>query len=397
MISRQNPKTKEDKKQESVYLDTRLQIIFGITLIAVLGVSSITPAFPLIVKDLNISTQSIGLLITVFTLPGIFLTPVMGALADRFGRKKILIPSMMLFGVAGGACALAHDFSLLLVLRFFQGVGAASLGSLNVTIIGDLYSGNKRTEAMGYNASVLSVGTALYPAIGGVLAVLGWHYPFLLPLVAVPLGFLVLFSLKNPEPKNSQDLKKYLQSAWKSLKKRRVAVLLIASSVTFIILYGSYLTYIPILLGHEFRASPLIIGLIMSAMSLITAVTSSQLGRLAKIYSKKTLIRAAYILYGSALVLYPFVPKLWLLLIPTVIFGIAHGMNIPSIQTLLAEMAPMEYRAAFMSVNGMALRLGQTLGPVLVGMVFVFWGIKGAFFAGAGFSFAAFLLLVIVK
>ncbi len=394
MISREKPKPKEIKKQRPIYLDANLQVIFGVTLMAVLGVSSITPAFPVIIKDLNISTQSIGLLITVFTLPGIFLTPVMGALADRFGRKRILIPSMMLFGVAGGACALAHDFSLLLVLRFFQGVGAASLGSLNVTIIGDLYSDNERTEAMGYNASVLSVGTAVYPAVGGVLAVMGWHYPFLLPLVAVPLGILVLFSLKNPEPRNSQDLKKYLRNAWKSIRKRQVVVLLIASSATFIILYGSYLTYIPILMGHSFNASPLIIGLIMSAMSLTTAVISSQLGKLAKTYSKKTLIGVAYILYGLALVIYPFVPNLWLLLIPTVIFGIAHGMNIPSIQTLLAELAPMEYRAAFMSVNGMVLRLGQTLGPVLMGMIFAVWGIEGAFFAGAGFSFAAFFLML---
>ena len=393
MVSRENPKPKQIKKQRPIYLDSNLQVIFGVTLMAVLGVSSITPAFPVIVKELNISARSIGLLITVFTLPGIFLTPVLGALADRFGRKRILVPSMILFGIAGGACALAHDFSHLLVLRFFQGVGAASLGSLNVTIIGDLYSGNERTAAMGYNASVLSVGTAVYPAVGGVLAVMGWHYPFLLPLVALPLGILVLFSLKNPEPKNKQDLKKYLRNAWKSLKKRQVVVLLVASSVTFIILYGSYLTYIPILMGHSFNASPLIIGLIMSAMSLTTAITSSQLGKLAKTYSKKNLIKTAYVIYGLALLIYPFVPKLWLLLIPTIIFGIAHGMNIPSIQTLLAELAPMEYRAAFMSVNGMVLRLGQTLGPVLMGMLFTVWGIKGAFFAGAGFSFAAFFLM----
>jgi ACDE family multidrug resistance protein len=247
---------------------------------------------------------------------------------------------------------------------------------------------------MGYNASVLSVGTASYPAIGGVLALLGWHYPFVLPIVAVPLGFLVLFSLKNPEPKNSQDLKKYLRSAWKSIRKRRVIVLLIASSITFIILYGSYLTYIPILLGYEFKASPLIIGLIMSAMSLTTAVTSSQLGRLAKAYSKKNLIKTAYVIYGLALLIYPFIPKLWLLLIPTVIFGIAHGMNIPSIQACLAEFAPMEYRAAFMSVNGMVLRIGQTLGPAIMGMLFTVWGVEGVFFAGAGFSFAAFFLML---
>jgi MFS transporter, ACDE family, multidrug resistance protein len=55
----------------------------------------------------------------------------------------------------------------------------------------------------------LSVGTASYPAIGGALALLGWHYPFALPLLAVPLALLVLFSLLNSEPHNEQDLKEY--------------------------------------------------------------------------------------------------------------------------------------------------------------------------------------------
>jgi MFS transporter, ACDE family, multidrug resistance protein len=58
-------------------------------------------------------------------------------------------------------------------------------------------------------------------------------------------------------------------------------------------------------------------------------------------------------------------------------------------------MAPIEYRAAFMSINGMVLRLGQTLGPVFMGLTFTVWGIQGAFLAGAGFSVAAFVLLLI--
>lgn len=85
-------------------------------------------------------------------------------LADRYGRKKILVPSLMLFGIAGGACMFTRDYHILLICRFFQGTGAASLGALNVTVIGDLYSGKERTTAMGYNASVLSIGTATYPA-----------------------------------------------------------------------------------------------------------------------------------------------------------------------------------------------------------------------------------------
>ncbi|MFO7866264.1 MAG: MFS transporter [Candidatus Aminicenantes bacterium] len=246
------------------------------------------------------------------------MTPVLGVLADRFGRKRILIPSLLMFGIAGGACALARDFNLLLGLRFLQGMGAASLGSLNVTLIGDLYSGDRRAAAMGYNASVLSVGTASYPAVGGVLATFAWYYPFVLPLVAVPLGFLILFSLKNPEPKAKLSFKKYMSQAWNSIKRRRVMVLLAASSITFIILYGSYLTYFPFLAGRSFQVTPLIIGLMMSVMSLTTAVTSSQLGKLAKKYSKNNLIKTGYAVYGTALIVFLLVPKLWMLIIPSV-------------------------------------------------------------------------------
>jgi predicted MFS family arabinose efflux permease len=129
-------------------------------------------------------------------------------------------------------------------------------------------------------------------------------------------------------------------------------------------------------------------------MSLTTALTSSQLGKLSKVCSKRTILKSAFILYALALVIFPLVPTIWALLLPTTIFGIAHGVNIPSIQTILAELTPMEHRAAVMSVNGMALRLGQTLGPLLMGIIFVLWGMASVFYAGAGFSIAAFILVV---
>ena len=382
--------------QRSLYRDPNLQIIFFVTLMAVLGVSSITPAFPKIVRELNVSSQAIGLLITVFTLPGVFLTPVLGVLADRFGRKKILVPSLFLFGLAGGACAFTQSFNVLLIFRFLQGVGAASLGSINTAIVGDLYSDKERIVAMGYNASVLSIGTATYPALGGTLAIIGWNYPFFLPLMAIPVGVFVLLWLKNPEPENKQSFKEYLKNALQSVKNRQVIGLFIASIITFIILYGPYLTYFPLLLGHSFAASSLVIGVLMSSMSLTTALTASQLGKLSKIFSERTLIKAAFFLYSFALLLITFVPKLWVFLVPTIIFGIAQGINIPHIQTLLAGLAPMEYRAAFMSINGTVLRLGQTLGPVIMGIIFGFWGIEGVFYSGAGFSIAMFVIMLIM-
>lgn len=274
--------TSPDNNRRPVYLDKNLLIIFAVTLMGLLGVSSITPAFPKIAKELNISPQDIALLVTVFTFPSIVLTPILGVLADRFGRKKILVPSLILFGIAGVACAFAHDFNLLLILRFLQGIGAASLNSLNVTIIGDLYSGQERTAAMGYNASVGSIGTSSYPVLGGAIAGWGWNYPFMLPILAVPIGLLVLFSLKSPEPRSQQNFLEYLRAAVGNFKNRQFFGLFFSTVVTFILLMGSLVSFMPLLMGDAFQASTLTIGIILASMSATITIASLQLGRLAR-------------------------------------------------------------------------------------------------------------------
>lgn len=379
-------------KQKKVFQDKNLQIIFLVSLIAVLGVSSVTPAFPKLANELNVLPQNIGFLVTAFTFPSVVLGPIIGLLADRLGRKKILIPSLMLFGIAGTTCAFVRDFNLLVLLRLLQGIGAASLLSLSVTLIGDLYSGERRTAAMGYNASVSSIGTALYPTIGGALAVMGWYYPFMLPFVAIPVGFLALFLLKNPEPKSEQNLKQYLKNALPILKNRHILGLFIASAANFSLLYGAYVTYLPTLLEGSFKASSLTIGLMLSSISVAIAITSSQLGKLARRFPEKSLIKASFVFYGLALLIIPFVNNLWLLLIPTTIFGIGLGIGFPSIQTLLAELAPREYLGTVISINGTFFGLGQTLGPLLMGIAFGVGGINSVFFAGVGLAIASLIV-----
>jgi ACDE family multidrug resistance protein len=373
-----------------VYRDRNLQIIFTITLMGVLGVASITPAFPRIIRELRLKPGQIGLLITVFTLPGIFLSPFLGILADRFGRKRILVPSLVLFAVAGGSCGLVRDFHHLLILRFFQGVGASALAALSATVIGDLYEGRTRAAAMGYNASVLSVGTAGYPAFGGALALFGWYYPFYLPVLALPVAWLVLFRLDSPEPTGKLRLKEYLAGAGAVLANRRVVGVFLVSVATFIILYGSLLTFFPLIASERFGASTMAIGLLMSAMSVTTAITSSQLGRLTKRFSEAVLIRTSFLLYGAALSVIPATPTLELYLVSAFIFGLGHGVNIPSIYSLMAGYAPMEHRGVLMSVNGTVLRLGQTMGPLVMGLAFTLWGITGPFYVGAALALLVF-------
>ena len=378
----------QQKKQPNLYKDKNLQIVFLVSLIAILGVASITPAFPKLREALNVPAPNIGLLITFFTFPTVVLGPIIGILADRLGRKKILVPSLLLFGIAGAACAFARDFNLLLLLRFLQGIGAAPLLSLSVTLIGDLYTGARRATAMGYNASVSSIGTATYPIIGGTLATMGWNYPFILPMVAIPVGLLVLFGLKNPEPKGERNLKEYLRNALKTLKNRQLAGLFIASAANFVLLYGAYVTYLPLLIQNSFNSTAFVIGLLLSSVSVAIAFTSSQLGRLTRRFSEATLIRASFVFYAVALLIIPFMPSIWLLLIPTTIFGVGLGIGFPSIQTLLAALAPKEYLATVISVNGTFFGLGQTLGPLLMGVAYGIGGINSVFYAGVCFAIA---------
>ena len=81
--------------------DRRLFVIFSITLVGVMGVASLTPALPKISQAFDLNKSEVALLISAFTFPGIFLTPFAGVLADRLGRKTVLIPSLFIFGLAG--------------------------------------------------------------------------------------------------------------------------------------------------------------------------------------------------------------------------------------------------------------------------------------------------------
>lgn len=223
---------------------------------------------------------------------------------------------------------------------------------------------------------------------------LGWHYPFFFPVVAIPVAIWVLVSLNPPKVGSGLSLGKYLSGVGKYLANRNVIALFLVSVFTFIILYGSYLTYLPLILNDKFSAKPWEIGLIISIGSIATALTAPQLGKLSGRFSYKTLLIFANGLYILSMVLIPFIWAKWLMMLVTIIFGMAMGINIPGIQTLLAGSVPIQYRAAFMSVNGSVLRLGQTLGPVLTGLAYTLAGMDAAFFAGAISAGIIILLLI---
>lgn len=386
------PSTENGKR---LFMEGQLWIIFGITLMAVLGVASIAPVLPRISSGLGISEKNIGLIITVFTLPGILLTPLFGFLADLWGRKTVLVPALFLFGFAGGACAFTEDLDLLLLFRLLQGIGAACLGALNITLVGDLYEGPQRKQAMGYNASVLSIGTASYPTLGGILASLDWHYPFLLALFAFPIALATMLWLREPAKTEKQHLFSYIHKASDYLLSRKAVAIFLIFLIIFIALYGSYLIYLPLLLSKGFDYNSMEVGLFVSMMSASTAITSFNIGRISKKFSSQVLIFTGSLLYLVSLLLFPLTLNIYIIAFANILFGIAQGLSIPLLQTLLAGIAPLKYRGAVMAINGTFLRIGQTAGPLLIGSFYAWYNFEGAFFGGA--VFVAMMILIILN
>lgn len=378
----------QSNKDRSLLLDPNLQIIFGITIMAIVGVFTIAPALPRIVEDLQITQTQVGWLITIFALPGIFLMPLMGICSDLFGRQNVVGLALLLFGIAGGSCFFARDFTVLMVLRFLQGIGTAPLSSLNIAFIIDMYSGNQRITAMGYNQAVLSIGAAVCTALGGALATLGWFYPFLVPILGIPIGLLVLYRLKSPRVDRKPALGEYFQNVRNTLKSRELIAIYLITIFGLIMVWGAYISYFPILMGMKLHQEPLIIGLIMTSMTLCSALSSSQMGKLSKRFSSRNLLKLSFILYCAALLMIPFITQRWLFLIPISIFGIAQGIFIPNLQYFLGKLSSMENRGIVMAFYGSCIRIGQAIGPFAMGLIFPIVGINGVFFVCAGIAFA---------
>ena len=389
----------EHKKTQNVAKDKNLYIIVGVTLTAIMGGLTIAPIQPTLAEVFNVSNRDVGLVMTVFMIPVGIATPILGILADRIGIKKVLVPSLILFAVAGGFASFAPNFSTLLWWRFLQGFGAAPLDSLALTMIGNVYAGRIIATVMAINASVIGISSAIYPLIGGALGELNWRYPFLLAVFAFPLVMLVLMVLKLPKPSldiPKQNFRSYLKTTWTSIKNRSVVGLLFAIGSTFMIQFGAIITFIPIFAGTSFGSSEFANGIILCTSSFVLALTASQLGRLSQKVSEINLIKTSFLISAVALFITPLIPNLWLLLIPNALFGVSLAFALPSSLSLLTGLSRQDSRGGFMAVNASVQSMGQALGPALAGLILSVWGIRAVFFSASAFAVISFLVFSVL-
>ncbi len=361
-------------------------LILAVTLLTGTALSAITPAFPAVRAALGISATQVGLLITSYTLPAILLAPVLGIVADRLGRKRVLSWALLLFGLAGGACAFAPGFYALLALRFAQGVFGSVLYSLGVALITAIYQGEHRTQMLSFDSGAAGLGQAVFPLLGGLLAPLSWRYPFALAFLAIPLALVFMWQFELPETAKKVSLKQSLRDLWLQLQRRIVRVNVIITFLLGIVVVGAFYTYLPVTLHSRFGASALLIGVIFAARALGISAVSLLLDDLLQDVGALLLIRLALVLSASALVLIPLLPGVWYLLLPAVMLGVSYGVLLTALGMLLADDTPTPDRGAILSLRSSASALGYTVGPLLMGVIYSVGAGLAVFLTAAGLS-----------
>ena len=334
----------------------------------VMGGSIIGPILPTMTEPLGVSKSNIGWVLSIYTLFALVFTPILGVMADRKGRKKVLTPSLLTFGIAGMSIAFVGEFWIVLVLRAIQGISVAGIMNLAVTLIGDLYSGRKRARAMGYRTSAQNFINSIAPFLAGALAAIAWFYPFLIYSLAIPVGILVILKLNINEQKNNSRLKDYFRAATTVIKNSKTLWIFFCNLMLFIFLY-CLVVYMPMIITDKFGLSTIYTGLAVTVAAGTSGIFATQTGKIKGRINDYTIVLTGFILLAIPLFFISIAENIAMLFPFLVVWGAGFSMILPTLSTAVTEQAPPHLRAGIVSVFSMTIYLGQTISPPLFGLV----------------------------
>lgn len=375
-----------------------LALVFAITVTGILANTLINAPLPDILEDFGRSDGYAGVLVAAATLPGIVLAPVIGLLADRFGRRKVLIPCLVVFGLAGVGAAFAPTFGVLVGMRLLQGFGSAGLINLAVVLLGDYWEGADRARLIGYNAAVLTASVAVFPAVGGLLAQAGgwrWSFaPYALALVTAAAVWLLLPTRATPPP---IPLSHQVRDAVAVLRQRVVFGAVSFGFVLFVLVFGLFLTAMPLLLEQDFGLDAASRGLILAFPATGSTIAALLLGRTRARFGARRLLLMSSIAFVIGFVTIGLTDTLALVFVGSLLYGLGEGSSIPTVQDVVAGASPEASRGAVVAAWVGAARAGQTIGPLLAGLSVGALGPSATFVAGGAVALMLLVVQVVVR
>lgn len=375
--------------------------IGSIPLILVLGNSMLIPILPKMKSELALSQFQTSLIITVFSISAAIMIPILGYFSDRFSRKAVVIPALIMYGcggiLAGAAAAwFSNAYTWILAGRIMQGIGAAGTTSMAMALTGDLFKGGEQSKVLGLVEASNGFGKVVSPIIGSLLALLFWYAAFFaFPIFCLISILLTIFFIKEKkkkkEPPSFGNYVKGLVSVFKT-EGRWLFVAYLAGATCLFTLFG-ILFYISDILEKDHKIDGVIKGCILAIPLLFMTTTSyftgSKIGKNMKLMKK--LIILGMLLMTVSFGVLVFFTKLIPFFAILVISSIGTGLALPCINSFITGSVSMEQRGFVTSLYGSVRFLGVAVGPPIYGALME-WSRTGMFLTTAGLTFVVGLL-----
>lgn len=372
----------------------RLPILGFVAFVTSFGAHVVAVNLPVYAKQVGAGAFMIGLLIAVYDFAELAAKPVFGVVADRRGIKATMLVGIAVFSLAS-LSFFVLPASLLLLVRFLQGLGAAALSITSAALVAD-YFPEARGRAFGVYNAIKGAGYVLSPVVGGAIV---WASNFSAVFLACAAVGAIAFALCLGLPKASRDLKLEDDDDELSIRVFAAAVrdpvllpwygIIVVNMFLVGILFGFLPVYV-----HALGYDQLRNGLIVASATASYLLVQPLAGTLADRGNPRTVMMAGLVLSSGGVLLVPFTTGLALVAV-CVVGGIGVGTVWTNSDAIVSQLARTGRTASALGVAGSFKELGDMLGPLLIGALTQAFGLKVSFVTCGAIGFASISLLAL--
>ncbi|KMY50770.1 MFS transporter [Peribacillus loiseleuriae] len=348
----------------------------SIPLVMTLGNSMLIPVLPIFEEKVGITSFQSSMIITSYSVASIFLIPVAGYLSDKIGRKKVILPSLIL-ALIGGLIAgfaswkLENPYTVIIIGRILQGIGASGAMPIVLPLVGDLYQADdeKTSSCLGIIETSNTFGKVLSPILGSLFAAFLWFLPFFsISFFSFISIMLVFFFIKNPkEKKESRKLKEFMEKTKQTFKNEGtwLCTIFIIGAFVMLVLFG-VLFFLSENLEKIHHIKGVRKGFVLAIPLFLLCISSFVTGRTIKgniAVMRKIVIVSLFFLSISVVFVGYAREKLFLLLIVTSVLGVAIGAILPALDAMITENIEKGERGTITSFYSSSRFIGVAAGP----------------------------------
>ncbi len=355
------------------------------------GAHVVATNLPSYAQAIGVGAFVIGLLIAVYDFAELFAKPLAGFLADRRGMKLTLVAGLIIF-IFGSLLFLVVSPKLLLLVRFVQGLGAAALSTVSISLVAE-YFVDGRGKAFGIYNAIKGAGYVIAPALGGFI-VHGYGFAMIFVVSAgVGAVALLLCGLLPPAHKASfedDEDEMTLRQFFLIFKEPRLLPIY-GIIVINMFLVGILFGFLPVYL-HGIGYTPLASGTVVSVATFSYLLVQPLAGYLADKVAIQTTVFAGLLLAALAIVAITFFSGTPLLCI-VVGAGIGVGTVWTNSDALVSSLASKRQLGASIGAAQSFKEFGDMVGPLLIGLLTQLFGVRTGFVTCGALALVALLLL----